>query len=156
MDAGDLIFYGFIAVSIVSSIVKATKKKTEANPVTGMPDFKGTSRKDIVKSILQEMMEKDDDFIPSNPQPVAQPKPIPVQKLQVEPLKRDSVASAFEKTRMATENSPRRESFIHPENSQSPTKLQIVENSNSVNLGLTEADELRKAIIYSEILRTKF
>lgn len=79
MDAGDLIFYGLIAISAVASIVKSTKKKEVSSKEDSLPDFKG----DVARKIIKTILEEDDDYIPSNPKPVVnhevlKPKPEPM------------------------------------------------------------------------------
>ena len=156
MDPGDLIFYGVIAVSVVSSILKALKKKPEGEASAGMPDFKGSRPVDIFKTILEEIREKEDDFIPSNPEPVPPIRKTSATKPAVEPVKRPNLASVFEKTRTATENMPRRESFSVKSTIESIRVQDDLSDPVLQSLDLSQADELKKAIIYSEILRPKF
>lgn len=156
MDPGDLIFYGIIAISVVSSIVKAVKKKPGDNVDTGMPDFKGSRAEEIFKTVLEDLREKDDDFIPSNPKPVPPIVKVPVPTLKVEPLKRSSLAADFERMRTATENMPRRESFSAKSSVETEGKPDELSDSILQSIDLRQTDELKKAIIYSEILRPKF
>jgi len=169
MDFGDLIFYGILAISVISSVAKAIKKKpdaqTDGDPETGMPDFKGSRPGDIFKKLIEEMQDKEDDYIPSNPKPVlqtvVQSEKQPVQKLQVvkqkvEPLKRPDLASNYYKNRFVTENMPRRE-YFKSHVYDAPETVHAIESDPILkNLDLYQMDELKKGIIYSEILRPKF
>ncbi|MDD4922634.1 MAG: hypothetical protein PHS30_09200, partial [Bacteroidales bacterium] len=108
MDPGDIVFYGIIIVSVLSSILKAVKRKPESGGNTGMPDFKGSSPREIFKTILEEMGEKEDDFIPSNPKPVSPPViKTPSGTAKAQPYLHTERPSGYERTRMATENMPR-------------------------------------------------
>jgi len=156
MDPGDLIFYGIIAISVVSSIVKAVKKKPGDNVDTGMPDFKGSRAEEIFKTVLEDLREKDDDFIPSNPKPVPPIVKVPVPTLKVEPLKRSSLAADFERMRTATENMPRRESFSAKSSVETEAKPDDFSDQILPSFDLTQIDELKKVLIYGEILRPKF
>ncbi|MEA4840606.1 MAG: hypothetical protein VB110_06350 [Bacteroidales bacterium] len=145
MDSGDLIFYGIIAVSIVSSILKAVRKKPEEMKDTGMPDFKGSRTGDLFKSILQELEEKDDEFIPSNPKP-APPITSQVNKPKEKQIKRQDMASAM----------PRREPFNAKTTAETVSVSENLSDPILQTLDLQKMDELKKAIIYSEIIRPKF
>lgn len=156
MDPGDLIFYGIIVVSVVSSIIKATKKKAVDGAETGMPPFRGNTAGDLFRTILEDIKEKEDDYIPASPQRVASNTTTQASKMKVEPLKRSSLASTYEQRRNATENLPRRESFR--KNAVIETEVQSENSSDPIlqTLDLKQMDELKKAIIYSEIIRPKF
>ena len=154
MDPGDLIFYGIIAISVVSSIVKAVKKKPGGNVDTGMPDFKGSRAEEIFKTVLEDLREKDDDFIPSNPKPSIETAP--VSRPKVELLKRPNLAADFERMREATENMPRRESFSAKSSVETEAKPDDFSDQILPSFDLTQIDELKKVLIYGEILRTKF
>jgi len=155
MDPGDLIFYGIIAISVISSIVKAVKKKPEEVIDTGMPDYKGSPAGNIFKTILQELEEKDDEYIPSNPKP-APSMTSQVNKPKMEQLKRQERASAFNKTRTFTGEKPLRESLNSRTSVEAASVPGNLSNPILQNLDLQNMDELKKAIIYSEIIRPKF
>lgn len=190
MSSGDIIFYGIIAISAISSIVKAVKKNTANDENKAMPDFKGSDAGKWVKSIFEEIGDKDDDFIPSNPKPASNKTPFntykaPIQTskpqsevyiprrsipiMRPEPMFREKLvreamispfqsslsASSYNKIKNATENMPRRESF--KEKTVLPgEEVLIATDSNIFSFDLSETEELRKAVIYSEILRPKF
>jgi len=156
MDPGDLIFYGIIAISVISSIVKAVNKKPVDSADTGMPDFKGSRAGEIFKTIIEDLREKEDDYIPSNPKPTPPVMTVPVSRPKVEPLKRPNLAAAFERTRTATENMPRRDSFISRPTPETEVMPEGSTDPILQSLDLKQTDELKKAIIYSEILRPKF
>jgi len=161
MDRGDLIFYGALAISIISSIIKAGKKKPGDTLDTGMPDFKGSKPGDLFKKVIQDMMEKDDEFIPSSPKPELSNKkvqavPMKAVPMKVEPMKRTSLASIYERTKNATENNPRRQDFKTLSNLETVEKIDVFSDPVLQTLDLKQTDELKRAIIYSEILRPKF
>ena len=161
MDRGDLIFYGAVAISIISSIIKARKKKEEGAVDTGMPDFKGSKPGDLFKKVIQEMLENDDEYIPSSPKPEllnkkVQAVPMKAEPMKVEPMKRTSLASIYERTKNATENNPRRQDFITLSHFENVEKIDAFSDPVLQTLDLKQADELKRAIIYSEILRPKF
>jgi|GEM_PF-1347638 len=170
MDIGDLIFYGILAISVISSVTKAIKKKPVSDADASMPDFKGSRPGEIFKKLLDELQDKDDDYIPSNPKPVFQPvvqsdtssldrQPagrMQVTKQKVEPLKRPDLASNYYKNRPVAEKSPSRvrvKSHLYEE----PETVHQTESDPILkSLNLKQMDELKKGIIYSEILRPKF
>jgi len=145
MDSGDLIFYGIIAVSVVFSILKAVRKKPEETKDTGMPDFKGFRTGDLFKSILQELEEKDDEYIPSNPKPVT-PMTSPVNKPKEKQVKRQDMPSAMS----------RRESLNAKTTAETISVSENLSDPILQTLDLQKMDELKRAIIYSEIIRPKF
>lgn len=170
MDIGDLVFYGILAISVISSVAKALKKKTVGEEDASMPDFKGSKPGDIFKRLIEELQEKEDDFIPSNPKPIYQPveqtvgqfdEPqkmgrLQVNKQKVEPLKRPDLASNYYKNRPVSEKIPRRVHFKSHLYEQPETVHETESDPILKTLNLKQMDELKKAIIYSEILRPKF
>ena len=156
MDFGDLIFYGIIAISVVSSVVKAVKKKPDGNMNTGMPDFKGSRAGDLIRRVLNELDEKDDEYIPKNQKPVQSLKKEPALVPKLEPMKPLDLVAEYQKTRYVTETMPRREYFRS--HSKGVPEVVPEELSDPVlqTLNLNQADELKKAILYSEILKPKF
>lgn len=161
MESGDLKFWGIVAVSIISVIIKAVNKKSEKTD-EAMPDFKGSKVGDMVKKFLDEVQEKEDDYIPRNPRPATQPSVKPAsQKVQVnlvraEPMKRPDLAFNYNQNRSATENMPRRKTFESLEVSEPETVHSIESDPVLKTLNLSNSDELKRAIIYNEILRPKF
>lgn len=153
MDLGDLIFYGIIAISVISSISKAIKKKPEESADGGMPDFKGTQPKprDIFKTVLEELT-KEDDFYPTNPKPAQPVQPAMASTSGSE--KNKPFASTT--SRFVTENTPRRDSFSKNSNIDAQEIKEDLSDPILQKLDIRQPDELKKAIIYSEILRPKF
>jgi hypothetical protein len=101
-------------------------------------------------------MAEEDNYLPTNPKPSAPKQNKPAQTLKVEPLKRQETPAAFERIRNATENKPRRE-FIQEKTSMQPEVLSEDQPDALLQtLDISQPDELKKAIIYSEILRPKF
>lgn len=161
MESGDLKFWGIVAVSIISFIIKAANKKSEKTD-EAMPDFKGSKAGDIFKKLLDEIQEKEDDYIPKNPRPATQPSVKPVLKKadvtleRAESMKRPDLAFNYNQNRSATENMPRRKTFESLEVSEPETVHSIESDPILKTLNLSNSDELKRAIIYSEILRPKF
>jgi len=153
MDLGDLIFYGIIAISVISSISKAIRKKPEESADSGMPDFKGTQPKprDIFKTVLEELT-KEDDFYPTNPKPAQPVQSVTVSTARVE--KKKPFASTT--SRFVTENTPRRDSFFKNSDLDAQEVKEDLSDPILQMLDIKQPDELKKAILYSEILRPKF
>lgn len=156
MEGNDYFFYIVVALSVIGSIAKAFKKK----PVDAeVEPRKSSVGGDILKRLLEEMGEKD-DYIPRNPVPVPTAKPAARQAEEIPSARKAHVANSrtmsAERGYVVPETKEKRaESF-------SATKNQIVEpvpeyvDPFLASLDLSSADEMKKAIIYSEILRTKF
>jgi hypothetical protein len=156
MDSGDLIFFGIVVISIVTSVVKAIKKKPQIEEGTGMPDFKGSKAGDILKRVLEEMKEKDDDYIPKNPTPVQPVHNNPVFTQKTENLFTSNGNISNNKTGCISVNKSRR--ILSKEQPVIKTEEIHDDLPDSVlqMLDLNQSDELKKAIIYSEILKPKF
>lgn len=156
MEGNDYFFYIVVALSVIGSIAKAFKKK----PVDVQEEPRKSSvGGDILKRLLEEMGEKD-DYIPRNPVPVPAPKPVARPAEAIPSARKAQVANtrtmSAERGYVVPETKEKRaESF-------SATKNQIIEpvpeyvDPFLASLDLSSADEMKKAIIYSEILRTKF
>lgn len=190
MDAGDLIFYGLIAISAVASIVKSTKKKEVSSEGDSLPDFKG----DVARKIIKTILEEDDDYIPSNPKPVVnhevlRPKPEPVFSKTIpegndsyekwydyEPKSGEKV-DAESKVNLETyhRNNKSLEKTINDiniERSKSQSVRTVKKADDSKKAGSDPAiepanflnpaddfqkfDDVQKALIYGEIMKTKF
>lgn len=159
MEGNDYFFYIVVALSVIGSILKAFKKKPEDAQEEPRKSVGG----DILKKLLEEMGEKD-DYIPRNPVPV--PAPMPAAK----PVARQAeVSPSARKAQVATSRNGNAErGYVVPETKEkraesfSATKNQSIEpvpeyvDPFLASLDLSSADEMKKAIIYSEILRTKF
>lgn len=204
MDAGDLIFYGMIAVSVVASIVKSVKKKQEAATLSEEEKAGGSSSdgSEWIKNVMRETTKSlfdvdDDDFIPRNPSPApAASRPATTSH---RPEANDApsngstrpAAEDYRRPNQATEDYRRTnqsaETFRRPNQSaerftRKPVSLEDkytsktgqisrlkqaaaeVEDSSiiakpsllSVSDDLDELQEVRKAVIYGEIMRPKF
>lgn len=168
MDIGDIVFYGLIAISAVASIVKSTKKKAEVEEGAELPDFKGSNPGKWIKTILDEVAEADDDFIPSNPKKEVIQNPHKVETTY------STEAKSSENFRRKNESLERPNLNLERElysKNVSKSKLKSVNNSDTSPVysesvseisalnpkeDFTESIEVKKAFIYGEILQTKF
>jgi hypothetical protein len=152
MDSGDIFFYVVIAVSVVSSIVKAARKKKDVEKQS-VPTEKGG---DVFRRILEEMQQAD-DYIPKIPipEPVAQKAKPQVQKpVQVQPdTTRTSARKNVEEPYLVSEVR------ASPSSSASrpvPTEEVATEETAPFDFDLSDPEEFKKAVVYSEILKPKF
>jgi len=159
MEGNDYFFYIVVALSVIGSIAKAFKKK----PLDAQEEPRKSVGGDILKKLLEELGEKD-DYIPRNPVPVPTPAPAG------QPTSRQTVVSpSTRKAQVASSRMGNAErGYVVPETKEkraesfSASKNQSVEpvpeyvDPFIASLDLSSADEMKKAIIYSEILRTKF
>lgn len=152
MEHNDYFFYLVVALSVIGSIVKAFKKK----PEEAQPEPRKNIGGDILRKLLEEMGEKD-DYIPRNPTPAPAAKPV---------AKQPSVASSA-KTAQATfaRSGNVEKGYVAPEAKEShasATKNKVFEPIEEyvdpfmASLDLSSPEEMKKAVIYSEIFRTKF
>ena len=155
MESNDYFFYLVIALSVIGSIVKAFKKK----PVEDQTEPKTSVGGDILKKLLQEMGDKD-DYIPRNPEPVPATKPIlkkPVPSPFVKKAQFDSARSRnVEKGYITPEVMERNATLTSSSRNQIFEPVEEYVDPLMATIDLSSRDELKKAIIYSEILRTKF
>jgi len=155
MEHNDYFFYIIVAASVVGSIVKALKKKPEVGQAESKPSIGG----DILKKLLEEMREKD-DYIPRNPVPVPSAKP--VYKQSVAGPSVNKAKPTFDRSKNAEEGYDVPEAKEHHSLSNSMPKSQLFESVDEpvdplmASIDLSSTDEMKKAIIYSEIFRTKF
>jgi hypothetical protein len=155
MEHNDYFFYIIVAASVVGSIVKAFKKKPDENQPESKPSVGG----DILKKLLEEMREKD-DYIPRNPVPAPLAKPI-VKQPVVSPSAKKAKA-IFDRSKNAEEGYDVPEAKERHSISSSMPKSQIFEPVEETadpfmaSIDLSSPEEMKKAIIYSEIFRTKF
>jgi len=192
MDAGDLIFYGLIAISAVASIVKSVKKKGDSQKEEALPDFKGDSPAKWLQTIIEDKQEEDDEFIPVNPKQTIQAKMEPVAKNHQKPFSYSYEGKTYEgnfgeeakskesfssESRVNIENYRRnnqslekpleeiRKTYSPDHRKASPNAsikevsfMEVVSNENALSPSeeLRNNEELKKAIIYGEIMRTKF
>jgi hypothetical protein len=190
MDAGDLIFYGLIAISAIASIVKSTKKKVVSSEESSLPDFKG----DVARKIIKTILEEDDDYIPSNPKPPVN-REVLKPKLQPEIVKKSTVETkSYGKwydtegssgERVDAESKVNLETYhrindslekpineINNDRQKSQSVRNVFKSGNGKqvkenDIDLPESiidplsdfkdfDEVKKALVYGEIMKTKF
>jgi len=155
MEHNDYFFYIVVAVSVVGSIVKALKKKPEENQPESKPSVGG----DILKKLLEEMREKD-DYIPRNPVPAPVAKPVAKQAMASPSAKKPK--PLFDRSKNAEEGyvvpEAKERHTIATSASKSPIFEPVEEYVDPfiASIDLSSSDEMKKAIIYSEIFRTKF
>ncbi len=149
MDSGDIFFFAVVAVSVGGSILKAIRKKGVAEQETAT----GKSGGDIFRKFLQEI-EQADDYIPKSQENPA-PAPLITKKIKEEPE-----MAAFRKNVEAA--------YLMPENSEgedaswiNASKPIVAENAledpePDCDFSLSDPETLKKAVVYSEILKTKF
>lgn len=152
MKGNDYFFYLVVALSVIGSVVKAFKKKPLDTEVEPRKNFGG----DILKKILDEMGDKD-DYIPRNPNPAPAAKPI---------IKQPVTAPSYKNTNPVNARSGNAEvGYVVPEAKESHStmaKNKLFEpvpeyvDPFMASLDLSSPEEMKKAIIYSEIFRTKF
>jgi hypothetical protein len=154
MDSGGIFFYVVVAVSVGGAILKAFRKKTETEQ--DVP-----SKGEIFRKLLEEIQQVD-DYIPSNPNT---PKAAPASSKTVHhPGNPMEVA----KTSSGSARKNVEEAYSIPEyenmNSKRSTSYKSVEMDDSISnekestfeYDLSDPDEFKKAVVYSEILKTKF
>ena len=145
---GDYFFYLIIAISVISAISKAFKKKTEVTS----DETSNNSGGDVLRKIFRELQEVD-DYIPSKKAPATiVAKPVQVQnEIKREMKGMMNVDHAYDLPEDEHE-------FKHESNIASILKtLELEQNDGFLsNIDLTDVDEMKRAIVYSEILNTKF
>lgn len=152
MEHNDYFFYLVIAISVIGSIVKAFKKKPEEAQAEPRKNVGG----DILRKLLEEMGEKD-DYIPKNTSPAPVAKPV---------FKQPATSPSAKTPQAAFVRSGNVEKgYVVPEAKESHTstaKNKVFEPIEEyvdpfmASLDLSSPDEMKKAVIYSEIFRTKF
>jgi len=155
MEHNNYFFYLVVALSVVGSIVKAFKKK----PVENQTEPKTSVGGDILKKLLQEMGEKD-DYIPRNPVPVPAAKSIAKQPVPGPSARTTKVASGrsgiVEKGYVTSESKERHTVATSASKNQIFEPVEEFVDPFMATIDLSSGDEMKKAIIYSEIFRTKF
>ncbi|MDO4755970.1 MAG: hypothetical protein Q4A54_06475 [Parabacteroides sp.] len=135
-NIGDWLYFLFIIIAGISSLFSSKKKKKGVKPempaeTEMIPEENSDQPEKGFWEILQEMQKQ---VSPTKPQP----KKAPVNKSnQKQPKKTENHTS-----RIDTQNQIKN----IPENDE----------NTELNLELTHASELRKAVIYSEILNRKY
>jgi hypothetical protein len=150
MEHNDIFFYLVVAVSVIGSVVKAVRKR----PEEGSVEPKRNPGGDILRKLLEEMAEKE-DYIPRNPVPVPAAKPVV----------KTPVASSVKPNGTIPRTGRVEPGYVVPETKESHAasftgkRLEpMVEEVDPIlaSIDLSSHDEMKKAIIYSEIFRTKF
>jgi len=155
MEHNNYFFYLVVALSVVGYIVKAIKKKPDENQTEPNTSVGG----DILKKLLQELGEKD-DYIPRNPVPAPTAKPVAKQPAPSPSAKR--AHAPFDRSKNAEMGYDVPEVKERHTVATSASKNQIFEPVDEevdpfmATIDLSSGDEMKKAIIYSEIFRTKF
>lgn len=155
MEHNDYFFYLIVILSVVGSIVKAFKKK----PVENQTEPKTSVGGDILKKLLHEMGEKD-DYIPRNPVPVPAAKSVAKLPVPSSSARASQVASVrsgnVEKGYVTPEAKERHTVAASASKNQIFEPVEEYVDPFMATIDLSSGDEMKKAIIYSEILRPKF
>jgi len=185
MDIGDWVFWGMVAVSGIATLSKATKKKaseqTSQQPTS--TEERKSDADEWIKNILNEttkgLLDTDDEFIPKNA-----PKPSVVRSETTAPqlnkeyskntneaAQKSSNAELYRRSNQSLEISARprisQENTPFVEGKVSHTGLRASMNTSVSDIiydqplldpvdDFNEMEEVRKAIIYGEIMRSKF
>lgn len=150
MDHSDIYLYLIIAFSVIVSVVKKARKQAEKTEE--MPESEGG---DVFRKLLEEIQR-------------AQGVPKPQSKPVVQPAAGNAASGSAKKKPFASIDTDRtvvvEKGYVVPENSHHQhmsAPLEIIQEPEPVDsvlqsINLQEKDELKKAVIYSEIFRTKF
>ena len=140
-NAGDWLYIVFLIIAGISSLFGSKNKKKRPKQILGQPDREIVTNEDNVPDkgfweILEEMQ---------NPKPAKQPVPTPKRKKKQQQVADPSPFLAAEKVT----------------DKQSPAGNRLVVTSTEEEIPLTDiefdnAAELRKAVIYTEILNRKY
>ena len=140
-NIGDWLYILFLAIAGISSMFSSKKKKKQPKQILGQPDREIVAEEESVPDkgfweVLEEMQ---------NPKPVKQPVPTPKRKKKQQQVAAPSPFLAAEKVT----------------DKQSPAGNRLVVPSTQEEIPLTDiefdnAAELRKAVIYTEILNRKY
>lgn len=140
-NAGDWLYIVFLIIAGISSLFGSKNKKKRPKQILGQPDREIVTNEDNVPDkglweILEEMQ---------NPKPAKQPVPTPKRKKKQQQVAAPSPFLAAEKVT----------------DKQSPAGNRLVVPSTEEEIPLTDiefdnAAELRKAVIYTEILNRKY
>lgn len=142
-NIGDWLYILFLAIAGISSMFSSKKKKKQPKQILGQPDREIVAEEESVPDkgfweVLEEMQNPK-----TTKQPVAAPKPKREQK------KQQSVApNPF----LTAEKTAGRQSFAGNRLLVPPAK----EESPLTDIEFDNAAELRKAVIYTEILNRKY
>jgi len=184
MDPGDWFFYGILALSAIGSVVKASKKKEQSSDrkeLSGKPEEpSGKWLKEVMEDAIG--MGNEDEYIPKNLQPAVPQQPVkdgmtqvpgngrmPETRANHEPYRhanpiledyRRLVVSheTFNRPEQSLEIIPEKEGFEsrHPVHPVETTSELVEEGDLNPAEDLADLENLKKAIIYGEIMHTKF
>ena len=140
-NAGDWLYIVFLIIAGISSLFGSKNKKKRPKQILGQPDREIVTNEDNVPDkgfweILEEMQ---------NPKPAKQPVSTPKRKKKQQQVADPSPFLAAEK--VTDKQSPAGNRLVVP-----PAK----EESPLTDIEFDNAAELRKAVIYTEILNRKY
>ena len=140
-NAGDWLYIVFLIIAGISSLFGSKNKKKRPKQILGQPDREIVTNEDNVPDkgfweILEEMQ---------NPKPAKQPVPTPKRKKKQQQIADPSPFLAAEK--VTDKQSPAGNRLVVP-STEEEIPLPDIEFDN--------AAELRKAVIYTEILNRKY
>ena len=140
-NAGDWLYIVFLIIAGISSLFGSKNKKKRPKQILGQPDREIVTNEDNVPDkgfweILEEMQ---------NPKPAKQPVPTPKRKKKQQQVADPSPFLAAEK--VTDKQSPAGNRLVVP-STEEEIPLPDIEFDN--------AAELRKAVIYTEILNRKY
>ena len=146
-NLGDWLYIVFLIVAAVSGLFGSGKKKKRQTEVLGRPDseIEPEPQKPPQKSFWEMLEEMQEEKPKAKSMPAPQPTARPVIKSKE---KQPQTRTPF----LNTENQ-------HPSTIKSSPELQLEpEDENSVMQGITftDAEDLKKAVIYSEIFNRKY
>ena len=140
-NAGDWLYIVFLIIAGISSLFGSKNKKKRPKQILGQPDREiGTNEDNVPDKGFWEILEE-----MQNPKPAKQPVPTPKRKKKQQQVADPSPFLAAEKVT----------------DKQSPAGNRLVVPSTEEEIPLTDiefdnAAELRKAVIYTEILNRKY
>ena len=146
-NLGDWLYIVFLIVAAVSGLFGSGKKEKRQTEVLGRPDseIEPEPQKPPQKSFWEMLEEMQEEKPKAKSMPAPQPTARPVIKSKD---KQPQTRTPF----LNTENQ-------HPSTIKSSPELQLEpEDENSVMQGITftDAEDLKKAVIYSEIFNRKY
>ncbi len=180
MDFGDWMFIGVAVISGIASIAKAAKKKetAQSSQPNSSHDEEKAGTDEWIKNILREttkgISDLDDEFIPKNKPTQQQTREKPVvttaqsnsgqtgKKNVAEDYRRDNQSlERFSRQHVSLEDSVTIEGNVQHKGVSVSSGLQKSQQAVDCPLldpivDLNEAEEVRKAIVYGEIMRPKF
>jgi hypothetical protein len=169
MDVGDLIFYGILIVSAVTSILSKIKR-TKAEKVNPDEDLQEPATVFDPEKIWREMMgipepaksEIEDDFLPSSPKTVqadASPVGSSYRRPQPKASPTYETSERFRRSNESLEHVGRsktpRTSSLRAQHDEIPYEDTSMDGYFTLD-ALDSSEELKKAVIYHEILQRKF